>query len=60
MGAYYEYQLFKNIRRNDTLKGDGNLLPQRSLSACKGIRIRRNDTLKGDGNTPRYKPFHLP
>ena len=36
------------IRRNDTLKGDGNFT-YTPVCRCT-YKIRRNDTLKGDGN----------
>ena len=38
-----------HIRRNDTLKRDGNTFVQVILFFTT-IIIRRNDTLKGDGN----------
>ena len=37
------------LRRNDTLKGDGNLIIEKLVNV-KSNSIRRNDTLKGDGN----------
>ena len=44
------YKLYINyiIRRNDSLKGDGNLPLFSIFSTFKFIR--RNDALKGDGN----------
>ena len=54
-GGTYKY-LKENglsIRRNDTLKGDGNSIPNNDISKYL-IKIRRNDTLKGDGNIMIY------
>ena len=42
----------KLIRRNDTLKGDGN--NQIKYLLIVFCCIRRNDTLKGDGNIQFY------
>ena len=39
---------YRYLRRNDTLRGDGNFSSQQQM--FQFFRLRRNDTLRGDGN----------